>query len=63
MTEYLFRSVVDLTLLTLGAVALIGLLQLIAFLFRVVPAPARVRDGLQRIAPVLGLTVLVAYIA
>lgn len=63
MTEYLFRSIVDLTFLTLGAVALIGVLQLVAFLFRVVPAPARVRDGLQRFAPVLGLTLLVAYIA
>ncbi|MBV1862724.1 MAG: mechanosensitive ion channel family protein [Nannocystaceae bacterium] len=63
MTEYLFRSIVDLTFLTLGAMVLIGLLQLIAFLFRVVPAPARVRDGLQRFAPVLGLTLLVAYIA
>lgn len=63
MTEYLFRSVVDLTLLTLGAVFLTGLLQLIGFLFRVVPAPARVRDALQRFAPVLGLTVLIAYIA
>lgn len=63
MTQYLFRAVIDLTFLTLGAVVLIGLLQAIAFLFRVLPAPTRVRDGLQRIAPVLGLTVLVAYIA
>lgn len=63
MTAYLFRAVVDLTFMTLGAVVLIGVLQAIAFLFRVLPAPARVRDGLQRIAPVLGLTVLVAYIA
>ncbi len=63
MTEYLFRSIVDLTFLTLGAVALIGVLQLVAFMFRVIPAPARVRDGLQRFAPVLGLTLLVAYVA
>lgn len=63
MTEYLFRSVVDLTFLTAGAVVLIVALQLVAFLFRVVPAPAAVRSGLQRIAPVLGLAALVAYIA
>ena len=63
MSEYLLRSIVDLTLLTLGAVLLTIALQLIAFLFRVVPAPARARDGLQRIAPILGLTVLLAYIA
>lgn len=63
MTEYLFRSAVDLTFLTLGAVVLVGLLRVIAFLFRVAAVPARIRDGLQRIAPVLGLAVLVAYIA
>ncbi len=63
MTEYLARSVFDLVLLTVGAVGLIALLRLVTFLFQVLPAPARVRDGLTRFAPVLGLTVLVAYIA
>lgn len=63
MTEYLARSVFDLLVLTLGAVGLIALLRLVTFLFGVLPAPARVRGSLQRFAPVLGLTVLVAYIA
>lgn len=63
MTDYLFRAGIDLTLMTLGAIVLVLALQLLAFLVRVVPAPAQVRDGLQRIAPILGLTVLLAYIA
>lgn len=63
MTETLIRSILDLTFLTLGAVALVTALRVIAFLFRVLPAPARVRKGLQRFAPILGLTVLVAYVA
>ncbi len=63
MTEALIRSVIDLTLLTLGAVALITVLRVIAFLFGVLPVPMRIRQALQRFAPVLGLTVLVAYVA
>jgi small-conductance mechanosensitive channel len=63
MTGTLLRSVIDLTFLTLGAVALVTALRLIAFLFRVLPAPARVRESLRRFAPILGLTVLVAYVA
>ncbi len=63
MTETLFRSVIDLTLLTLGSVALFAVLRVLAFLVRVLPVPTRVRDSLQRFAPVLGLTVLVAYVA
>lgn len=63
MTQTLLRSVFDLTLLTLGAVALIAMLRLVAFGFRVLPVPQRIRDSLQRFAPVLGLTVLIAYVA
>ena len=63
MTQTLLRSVFDLFLLTLGAVGLIAILRLVAFGFRILPVPQQIRDSLQRFAPVLGLTVLVAYVA
>jgi hypothetical protein len=63
MSEYLLRSVFDLVLLTMGAVALVALLRLATFFLRVIPAPMRVRESMQRFAPVFGLTVLIAYVA
>jgi hypothetical protein len=63
VTAYLLRSVFDLTLLAGGAVLLVALLRMVTFSFDVLPVPVRLRDGLRRFAPVIGLTMLVAYVA
>lgn len=63
MIQTLLRFVLDLTVLTVGAVVLFAGLRMLGFLVRVLPVPTRLRETLRRFAPVLGLTVLVAYAA
>ncbi len=63
MIDFLFRAGIELTLMTLGAIALVVVLQLLAFLVDVLPVPVRVRNSLQRLGPILGLAVLLAYVA
>lgn len=63
MNDYILRAGLDVAFLVLGAVALIAVLKALTRLLSALPLPPSVRTNLGRGAPVLGLTVVIAYIA
>jgi hypothetical protein len=60
---YLIRSVLDLAFLIVGAVGLIGVLKVMNAGLKLAPFPESVRPSVERAGPVLGLAVVIAYVA
>ena len=63
MSDYLLRSGLDLLLLVVGGLLVAGLLRGLVVLSQLLPVRQSVRDGVVRFAPLVGLTVAIAYAA
>ncbi len=63
ITQHLVRAGLELSVIVLGAIALVWLIRLLHFITRVLPIPARLRDALLRVAPIVEVTVALAYAA
>lgn len=63
MSDDLLRSVMDLMLLVVGALVLAGVMRGLVALSQLLPVRQSVRDAMLRFAPLVGLTVAIAYSA
>ncbi len=61
MSDYLFRSMLDLVVLVLGALLLSALMRGVVSLLQILPVRQGIRDAVGRLAPLVGVTVAIAY--